>query len=155
MKLNTEALSNVKLGNPLLAAGTYYARVIKTELSPNKAGTGNNLNLQFKLHGDSLPLYEGGEYKNPGMVMFGTIGLVPSEKYNPNKNLKELAVAATGNKDFDGDITANDDGSVSPFHGADIKIRVKYVPANGQYGEKNEVQGYLPILAADQFNPSF
>lgn len=146
MKLNTEALSQVKLGTPVLAAGLYFVRAHNAEIKPNKNQTGNNLHLQFKIHGAELPLHAGGETANDGFMFFHVISLEAKNGYNPNKSLKELADAVG----FTGD-----DIELETFLNKDLKVKVAYEPAKDSYDEKNSIKKFLPIKAEDNFNPSF
>lgn len=147
MKLNTTNLREIKLGTPIIAPGIYFARIMKATVNPNKANTGTNLDLELQLHGEEVPLNAGGMVKNTGFRLFRTVSMVPTEKYDPNKSYKELSVAIKLGEDEDLELDA--------LQNKDVKIKVKYVEAQGSYGEKNDIVGFLPIKDADSFNPSF
>jgi hypothetical protein len=146
MKLNTQSLAEVTLGTPIIAAGTYYARIKSAEVKPNKSGDGNNLDLVLALHGDTVDLHVGGSVPNHGFVLFRTISLKATEKYNPNKNLKELGIAIGNEPDADLELEM--------LAGKDLKAVVKYQAAEGNYGEKNDVSGFRPIKDDEGFTPS-
>lgn len=146
MKLNTAALSTVTLGTPILEAGRYFARITKLEEKPTKDNKGTYINLTLKLHGDELPKHEGGMVKNHGFQIFRGISQVPTEKYDPNKNWKELAMAVG----YEGDELEE-----SHLIDKDIAIVLSYRPAEGTYAASNDVARFQKITAADNFNPSF
>jgi hypothetical protein len=143
MKLNSKSLDEVKLGNPIIAPGIYFGRIEKADLKENNAKTGWNLNIQFKLAGEELPANAGGMVKNNGMSLFRTVSLVPTDKYDPDKVIKEVSVAVGH---------LSEDTEPSDLIGKSCKVRVKYVAAEGQYDEKNEIAGFLPIKESDGFN---
>lgn len=147
MKLNTKPLKDIEFGFPVLAAGTYFARVIGRAVKPNKASTGNNLVLEFQILDDTIVKHDGTKIENKGQIKLTSyIGLVATDKYDPNTRIKELAVASGRDKDSEDDFDVDD---IAEY----MKIKVSYKAAEGQYGEGNSIDGYKPITDADQFSP--
>lgn len=145
MKLNTTPLTNIELRSPVLADGSYHAQIIAKEVKPNSAKTGNNLFLEFKVVDPILTKRDGSQVENNGNATYSRhISLVPTAKYNPDKQLKELAVALkvpADKQDFD----------LEDVQGY-VMIKLKYKPADGQYMEGNDIVGFLPC--EDTFSPA-
>jgi hypothetical protein len=144
MKLNTKSLAAVEIGIPVIAKGVYFARIVKTELKPNKSNTGNNLVIQCQLLEPTLfRNADATEFKNNGMKLTRNLSLVPTANYDPDKNLKELSVAI-GNP-------SEKDLNMEDLLNKTCKIRVtvrekRQDPATGQeYPESNDIGGFSPI----------
>jgi hypothetical protein len=146
MKLNTKSLKDVEIGVPVIADGVYFAKRMKVEVKPNKAGTGNNLVVQLKLLNETLMSRAGEPLTNRGQFVFTTwIGLVASENYDPNQRIKELALASGKGKD-DEDFSVDD---IAEF----FKVKIGYQEASGQYQASNTVARFYAIKPEDKFTP--
>lgn len=147
MKLNTKPLKDIEFGFPVLSSGTYYAKTTSRAVKPNKAGTGNNLVLEFQILDPEVIKHDGTKTENKGQIKLTSyIGLVATDKYDPNSRIKELAVASGRDKDSEDDFDVDD---IAEF----MKLKISYKAAEGQYGEGNSIDGYKPITDADQFVP--
>lgn len=97
MKLNQKALAEVELGIPVVAEGVYHARIVgeKVQIKPNKRGDGNNLIVQYKILDNPVILHKDGkEITNKGQIVSTRYySLTPTPDYDPDQNMKELAVA--------------------------------------------------------------
>ena len=150
MKLNTQALSQVTIGTPVLQPGPYFVKirsaVIKAQKGPK---TGQNLNLTLAIIEGSVTGYDQKTYKNNGeMAFFDTVSLAMTDIYDPNKRLKEIS-EAVGN--------VGDDLDSDTLVGKFVKVQVKYSPASTgkdgtPYNEKNIIGRYQLIVPADNFN---
>lgn len=155
MKLNTKPLKDIEIGIPVLCAGVYYARVHKAELKPNKSGDGNNLVVMFKVLNPTVHLHATGEeLENRGqVVMTRYISLKPTDKYDPDKSLKELAVAIKHPE--------TEDFELSSLEGKLLKIKVavsenrKDEATGNEYPPSNDIKGFSKIGDDDPFNPMF
>lgn len=148
MKLNTKPLKDIEFGFPVLAAGTYIGKCVGKEVKPNKAGTGNNLVLEFKICDSELIKHDGTKIENKGNIQLTSyIGLVPTDKYDPNSRIKELAVASGRDKDSEDDFDVAD---IAEY----MLLKVSYKKAEGQYQEGNSIDGYKPV-PADFTQPAF
>lgn len=150
MKLNTAALSTVAL-RPVLADQTVFAVLKKAELKPTQSG-GQGLNVECRVLNPRIVLNDGKEIDNFGVSLFRFISLTPTEKYNPDKTIKELAIAVG---------IETDDIEVEQLNqpGLFLKLRVKYKAAGTDkksgksFPEGNEIAGFLPIKPEDNFTP--
>ena len=145
MQLNTTPLSQIELRSPVLADGSYQAKIVKKEVRPNTAKTGNNLFLEFQVVDPILTKHDGSQVENSGNATYTRFAsLVPTAKYDPNKALKELALALKLPADKEN------------FEFEDIQgyviVKMKYRPAEGQYQESNDIAGFLPV--EDTFSPA-
>ena len=139
MKLNTRALSEVESGFPVIADGTYTVKIHKAEVKQNKANTGNNLKLVFQVTDDPVIDRNGKELTNRNNVFVSRyISLVPTDDYDPDRNLKELATAIQLPKDED--LRSED------LVGKVVKIKVTFKPAEGSFAEGNDVKSIYPAL---------
>lgn len=95
----TSDLTTVDVSRPLLAAGVVELSVAEMKVEPNKDGSKQNLNITFKTVNNERSTK--GDVLNPGMVIFHTISLTPTEKYTSDRimqSLKMLRTAITGDK---------------------------------------------------------
>ena len=144
MKLNSTNLSEIKLGQPVLAEGVYFAK-LSVAVSPNKAKTGNNLVVTAKLLDETVVRREDGEeIENKGIKITRYISLVPTDNYNPDESLKQLALAV-GMEDPSEVNTEDIDGKCT-------KVMLAYSPANDRFGESNDLKRFLKIVPEDGFN---
>lgn len=147
MKLNTKPLKDIEIGFPVVADGTYFAKVLKKDVVPNKAGTGNNLLIQVQILDDKLIKRDGTQIENRGQLKLTRyIGLVPSDSYDPNTMIKELAIASGKDKDSEDDFDTDD---IAEF----LKVKLTYKAPEGQYQEGNDVSRFYPIKDTDNFTP--
>jgi len=138
MKLNTKKLDQVAYGRVVVATGSYLCR-ISGVIEPNKAKTGNNYKVEHTLLDRELVTSEGVQVLNPGNVnVTKWIGLQPSEKYDPDRLIKELAVAAGVYSD-DSDVNTED------LEGKLVLVKLKHRKAEGANPESNDVAGWLPL----------
>ena len=143
-KLNTKALKEIELGIPVIASAVYFASISKAELKPNKSNTGNNLYLLFKIADPIVTKHDGTEVINRGQVVVSRyISLVPTDDYDPNIALKELAVAIG--------VPEGEDLNLEDLKDKKLKLKIAYREAQGQYGESNDVKRFLPLKPEDNF----
>lgn len=145
MKLNRTALSEVELGQPIINEGTYFARLSVTT-KENNAKTGMNLVVTAKLHDDTLTKRaDSSEFQNRGIKLTRYISLVPTDNYNPDESIKQLALAVG----HDGD-----DVDTADIEGRDCKVVIGYAPANDKFKrDSNPIDRFVKITEADDFNP--
>lgn len=142
MILNTKKLKEVEIGIPVIADAIYFALVSNAEIKENKLRTGNNLVLKLKVLNPIVQSHDGRDITNRGQVVLTRyISLVETEDYDPNKNLKELAIAVG--------VPEGEDLNLEDLQGKKLKLKVAYRPADGQYGESNDVKRFLPIKPED------
>lgn len=125
--LNSD-LSDVPTSRPLLN-GLAKLRVKKMATEANKAGDASNLNCEF-VTTEPLTATDGRNV-NPGFIIFHTVSLKKTEKYNPSENLAKLREAITGNKA----------GSFAPVEQyLDMEFMAKLKPElSEQYGDKTVI----------------
>lgn len=147
MKLNVKSLAEVEIGFLVVAPGIYHARIEKAEVKQNKAGTGNNLLVQFKVLDPEVTLHKNGStVTNKGNVYVSRYySLVPTQDYDPDKNLKELAVAIK--LDPTADLTVED------LLQKIVNVKLSHKPAEGSYQEGNDVDRVTPLKDDDMFTP--
>jgi hypothetical protein len=140
MKLNTKSLADVTLGTPLLTEGTYFGKVLKADVKQNSKKTGNNLAVEVQVLDQEVVERDSGKVlqNTGGFRLFRYISLVPTETYDPNRNLKELAVACGLPEDLE-DLDSND------LLEKVCKVVIKKKPADGQYAEGNDISGFKPV----------
>ena len=145
MKLNRAPLNEVKLGKPMIQEMDYFAS-ITGDLKDNKAGTGKNLVVTANIVNEELSERESGEkFANKrGYKITTNVSLVPTDNYDPDQRLKELAVAIKlpETEDFD------DKHLKDPIY---VKVKVIYTPPKQKYKEKMEVARFYPIQDSDKF----
>lgn len=138
MKLNTRALSEVESGFPIIADGTYNAKIHKVEVKPNKAGTGNNLKLLLQITDQTVVNYEGKEMQNRNNIFVTRyISLVPTDDYDPDRNLKELATAIG--------LPADEDLTTEALAGKELRVKVAYKAPEGQYPAGNDIRSFYAL----------
>lgn len=147
MKLNTAPLSEIEIGVPVIAPGTYFAKIKedKVEMKPNKDKSGNVLHIPVSIVNDViLSQKDGKELANRGQfVLTHYISMVEKNGYHPDQKLKELAVACKVPED-------KQDFETSDIAGY-VKVKVGYKAAEGQYQEGNFIDRVLPIKDEDNF----
>lgn len=150
MKLNVKTLADVEIGLPVLTPGVYHAR-LKAEVVANKAGTGNNLKVSAKILDNPVTLQkEGKEIQNKGQVLaFRHISLVPTDDYDPDKTLKELAVAIK--------LDPTADLNVEDLDGKTVNVKLSFedeskdATSGKTYPPKNNIDRFTPIKDDDTF----
>lgn len=151
MKLNTKRLQDIEYGLPVLEdKQVLFARVAEKTYGPSKKNpSSNTLKTVFQIVDPQVVKRGGDIIENKGNLKFAYyIGGTPSANYDPDSKLKELAVALgvpEDKEDFE-----LDDIVVGTF----LKIVIKFEPADGQYPDRNSVNGVRPIKPEDQFDPS-
>lgn len=157
MKLNVKSLKEVEIGIPVIANGIYHARIEDPKVEPNKRGDGNNLVLKFRVLDNPVVIHkEGKELVNNGQVVIVRyIGLTPSEKRDPDKDMKELAVAIKNPPEAD--------LNVDDLKDKIVMIKVEHKPATvadpnanpptKAYPEGNEIRRITPLKEDDTFTP--
>jgi len=151
MKLNTNNLKDVEAGFLVVAAGTYFAKVTSKKLEPNKPKTGNNLVIQVKLLDDTLIRFDGEKRENKGNALCTRwISMVKTEKYDPDRAIKELALASGRDEKSEDDFNIED---ISEY----LKVVLEFEPAGRVDGknlpDRNSISKFLPITAEDNFTP--
>ena len=129
--LNTN-LDDVPTTRPLIN-GLVRLKVKEMKIEENKAQDGSNLNCQFALV-ESVQATDG-RTLHPGFVVFHTVSLKKTEKYNPLENLAKLREAITGDKK----------GSFAPVEQyLDQEFMAKCRPElSEQYGDKTVIQQFV------------
>lgn len=152
MKLNTKSLEQVEIGIPIVAEGIYHARIDKAEVKPNKRGDGNNLVVQFKILDNPLTLHKtGATIENKGQVVNTRhFSLVPTPDYDPDKSMKELAVAIK--------LPKENDLNVEDLKDKIVMVKMEYKaesdkPGGGKYPDGNEIKRVTPVPEEDSFTP--
>lgn len=153
MILNTKRLKDVEIGFPVIAEDLYHAKIVKPLVKPNKAGDGNNLVVQFKILDNPLRLHkDGSEIENKGqLVLTRYFSLTPTPDYDPDKAMKELAVAIRHPEDAD--------LQLEDLEGKMVIVKLTHRPAGKddktgkEYGESNEVKRVTPVPEEDTFTP--
>lgn len=132
MKLNTKPLAEVEVGFTNIQEGPYFVRIEKAEVKPNSKNTGNLLAMDLVVLNPTLLKYETGEpFENNNYKLFFNVSLVPTEKWDPNVRLREIA-DAIGN-------SPESDLMLEDLPGKIVKAIVKYRAAEGSYPARNEV----------------
>lgn len=144
MQLNTKDLNTIpKDDYPIFADGIYFCKIKEAKVEPSKSGNGKLLKIQLVPSGDTLPLRSGSEIKNNGRIIFDMFSLTPTENYDPDRKLAEIANAINLKE---GNL------SLESLLGQWVKIKLGYKPEKDSYPEANKVNKYLPITEADGFN---
>jgi len=131
--LDTLDLSTVETGMPLLPEMLVALQVTEINLTPNKAGTGHNLNIKFATT-EPMTSTEG-KAINPGFPVFDLISLAPTEKYDPKPKLAEFKEAATGSK-------TGPFNPIEQYIGAVVTVRLG-IERSDEYGNKNRIKRYI------------
>jgi hypothetical protein len=152
MKLNTKNLKDIEIGRPVLSKGTYFARRRSAKIEPNKAKTGNNLVIEFQVLNDELVTHDGNKVDNRGQCVYTRwISLVPTDKYDPDQAIKELALASGRDKDDDRDFGLED---IAEFMKIGLSVRAAGPDKDGiQRPASNDIDRFYPITPADNFTP--
>lgn len=155
MKLNTKSLAGVEIGIPVISEGLYHARIEKPQVKPNKAGDGNNLVIMFRILDPIITLHkDGSEIANKGQIVNTRhFSLVATPDYDPDKAMKELAIAIKLADDADLEVEMLDRKVVM--------VKVTYAPEqeeekNGvktgkKFPEKNDIRRITPVPEDDNF----
>lgn len=152
MKLNTKPLKDVEIGLPVLAAGTYFCRIRSKKIEPNAAKTGSNLVLQCQILDDNLVKADGEQIENRGQCVYTRwIGLVATDKYDPNTAIKELAIASGRDKDSEDDFGVDD---IAEYMKVVLAVRPAGADKNGiMRDESNDIKRFQFIKPEDNFTP--
>lgn len=153
MKLNTNNLKDVEAGFLVVAAGTYFAKVTSKKVEPNSAKTGNNLVIQTKLLDNELIRFDGEKRENKGNAIVSRwISLVKTDKYDPDRVIKELALASGRSESSEDDFNVED---IAEY----LKVVVDFEPAGKDpktgknQPDRNIISKFLPITESDNFTP--
>jgi hypothetical protein len=147
MKLNTKSLVDVEIGMPIFAEGNYHAKVDAAKVEPNKAKDGNNLTVTIVLLDPVLLRKDGTEVENKGRYkLTRRISLKPTDNYDPNTMLKELAIAIGH--------PVEEDLTVEDIVGKTCMVQLVVRPAEGQYAESNDIRRFTKQPADDTFEAS-
>ena len=155
MKLNTKSLAGVEIGIPQISEGIYHARIVgdKLEVKPNKRGDGNNLYLQIRILDNPVTLYkDGSEIENKGQIVCSRyISLTPTPDYDPDQNLKELAIAIR--------LAPEADLNVDDLRDKLVMVKVEHKDEEKDkvtgkvYPAGNEIRRFTPVPDDDTFMP--
>lgn len=157
MKLNVKALKEVEIGIPIITKGIYHARIEDPKVEPNKRGDGNNLVLKFRILDNPVVLHKDGKeiVNNGQVVIMRYFGLTPSEKRDPDKDMKELAVAIKNPPEADLNVDDLKDKVV--MIGVEYKAAeegdANATPPKKAYPEGNEIKRITPLKEDDTFTP--
>lgn len=148
MKLNRKKLDEVQDKYPVFADGTYFAK-LEVEVTENKAKTGHNLKVKARLVADELFDREGNEMQNRNFVVNQYHSLVPTDEYDPDNTIKQLANAVG----IPEEVQNSEDGvTVEMLNGKYCKVILGYQAATEKYGESNTIKKYVAITEDDEFN---
>lgn len=150
MKLNTKPLKDIEIGMPVIAAGTYFARIEQPrEVKPNKKGTGNNLLLKCRILDPEIVTFDGKKLENKGQLLLTAyISLEQTADYDPNQRIKELALAS--GLPEDGEDFGTED--IAEY----VKVKVGFRAADAKYKESNSIDRFYAVKPEDNFTaPSF
>lgn len=152
MKLNTKSLKDIEIGFPTFAPGTYFVKRLSAQVEPNKHGTGNNLVIEVKLLDDKLITAKGEQLENKGNFKLTTwIGLVATDKYDPDTRIKELALAAGRDEKSEDDFGIED---IAEYMKVTLGVQSAGKDKSGvDRPESNSIKRFLPIKAEDNFTP--
>ncbi len=116
----------------VVPVGEYNVQIVKSEIKDTKDKTGKRLNFQFKILD--------GDYK--GRILFTGLNIV-----NPNPTAVEISkkeltsiCKACGKPEIQ---------DTAELHNIPLTVKVKIVPASGNYPEKNEITKYSPYAGVD------
>ena len=153
MKLNVKSLEGVEIGIPMIAEGLYHAKIKKAEVKANKRGDGNILPVQFLILDNPLFLFkDGAQFDNKGQVVCTrNFSLLPTPDYDPDKAMKELAIA----------IKLPDEADLNLEDLQDKIVMVKLVHKDEEkdkdtgktYPEGNDIRRVTPVPDDDTFTP--
>jgi len=153
VKLNVKSLKDVEIGIPIIAEGVYHARIDKVGLKENNKGDGNNLVIMYRILDNSVYGYKDGkEIVNRGQVcVTRNYSMVPTPDYDPDKAMKELAVAVKH--------PPEDDLEDSHLLNKIVMIKVEHkeeqkdTKTGKTYPEGNDVRRVTPLPDDDTFTP--
>lgn len=136
MPLNTKPLKDVTIGQPVVCEGDYHAR-LDVVVKDNKSKSGKNLVVQCTILEDEVLDYHTEEpiKTKTGIKLTRYISLVPTENYDPDEQLKRLALAVSAPED--------EDLEVEHLQGQVVRIAVVYKPAEGEYQEGNDIKAFM------------
>lgn len=145
MKLNQKSLGDVQVGQPVIAEGTYFAK-LSTEIKENSKKTGDNLFVTAKILDETLRKYgDNEEFQNRGIKITRCVSLAPTEKYDPDEAVKRLAMAV-GHE--------GEDVERSDIEGKYCKVFIVFKPGTDAYpNDGNDISRFVKITEADGFNP--
>lgn len=118
---NAEAMEDYSV----VPAGKYNAQIVKTDIVDTKAKTGKLLKAQFKIID--------GKFK--GRIIFGQYNI-----QNPNQQAVDISMRQI--KTMCDAIGIEGFGDTNDLHNKPMNIKVSVKPAQGQYGESNDIQYY-------------
>ena len=127
----------------------------KVEVKANKTGDGNNLVIQYKVLDNPIFLYKDNkEIQNRGQVVATRhYSLKPTDNYDPDQALKELAVAIK--HPADQDLNLDD---LKNFTGM-VMVKIDHKPeeedpkTKKKYPEGNDIGRVTPVPEGDAFTP--
>lgn len=153
MKLNTKPLAQIELGFPVVVEGVYHGRIEKAEIKENNAKTGNNLVVTYKVLDNPVVRHKDGvEIENKGQVQpIRRYSLVPTPDYDPDRYMKELAVAIGHPPESDLEVENLADKLVMVK--LSVKPKRKDEKTGKEYEESNDVDRVTPVPADDTFSP--
>ncbi len=153
MILNTKPLANIELGIPIIVEGVYHGRIDKVEVKPNKRGDGNNLVVQYRILDNPVVGHKKGEaIENKGQIVNTRhYSLVATPDYDPDKNMKELAVAIKNPPEADLTVEALLNKLV--MLKIEVRDKRKDEATGKEYDESNEVRRVTPVPEDDTFSP--
>lgn len=139
MKLNTKSLAGVEYGFVTLSTGSYVARIKSIEVKPNKEKTGNNCVVVHTIVNPTVQDSKGKTVSNNGSISATKwIGMQPGDNYDPDRMIKELAVACGVPEDYDGEVTS--EMLVNKI----VLVKIQFREAKDGFPETHDVRGWLP-----------
>jgi hypothetical protein len=134
IQLSDEDCSNIDTSFPLLAASTYELKIIEKTVKPSERQP-EKTNLSLKLETTETGLSTEGEKVAPGMVIFHTISLNQTDKYNPTKAvalfMKTFGIPGSPNSFINNPTLGI---------GAKAKVPVKLQKATDQFKAANRIE---------------
>lgn len=136
--LDNVDLTGIDRSRPIIKAGTYPVRITTIEVKETKPTAKNpagghrlaiSLACETKVETDENVLL------NPGFVLYDSISLSPTEKYNPLERLADIQLATAGvqTKGF----------KPADYIGQVALIKVK-IEESDEYGKQNRVARWVP-----------
>ena len=148
MKLNTKPLKNIPLGIPVVSDGVYYA-ITDVEVKRNKADTGDNLIVRYKLIDEKITLRSTGELiDNTGNAVITRYIAFPKDESDVeaeerfNRQVKELGVACG--------IAEDADVAIEDINGKIVKVKVGFEAGDGGYPDKNVAKFTSPLAVGEE-----
>jgi hypothetical protein len=162
MKLNTKPLSGIETKQPVVQAGSYYARITQAGLKQQIANPSrHNLVIEVVLTEPEVTNAKGEVVENKGIRLTRHISTHGTETYEPERRYKELALAINHPAATDDSVDFEDTDLLDK----DVEVIVSLKPAESgtnattgkayDYDERNEIVKFQAIKDASYEAPPF